>query len=220
MSEGDVAAFIRTNLPVSPVPGIPEIRLHKASPSSGLWRLAAQDEDGFGPPYWAHHWAGGLALARYVVDHPDVVAGQRAPRSWRRVWACRHRCGKGRRARRDRGGDRPLRDSRIKIRTSNSNRRRGVRHVGRSFYGTPACRRARRDPCRRICSTQPASPNASRLSSTAAQFRASALSLAILGARICRPRALSNWRVTMLWMPGATLPNRAAFSISWLIAVA
>lgn len=72
----DPAAFIRDNLPVAPVPSIPEIRLHKAMPSSGLARLAAQDES-FGSPYWAHHWAGGLALTRHVLDHPDTVAGRR-----------------------------------------------------------------------------------------------------------------------------------------------
>ena len=72
----DVAAFIQAHLPVQPVPGIPEIRLHKAVPTSGLWRLAKRDEAGFGSPYWAHHWAGGLALARHLLDHPHVVAGQ------------------------------------------------------------------------------------------------------------------------------------------------
>ena len=65
------------NLPVAAVPGVPEIKLHKASPTSGLWRLAQEDEDGFGAPYWAHYWAGGLALARYVLDNPVVVAGLR-----------------------------------------------------------------------------------------------------------------------------------------------
>lgn len=73
----DLAAFIRMNLPVAPVPGVPEIELHKASPQSGLMRLARQDEDGFGAPYWAHYWAGGLALARYVLDNPGAVAGRR-----------------------------------------------------------------------------------------------------------------------------------------------
>jgi predicted nicotinamide N-methyase len=77
MSRLDPSDFIRANLPVEPVPGIPEIKLHKASPTSGLWRLAQQDEDGFGAPYWAHYWAGGLALARYVLDNPAVVAGLR-----------------------------------------------------------------------------------------------------------------------------------------------
>ena len=77
MAPLDTAAFIRMNLPVAAVPGVPEIRLHKARPTSGLMRLARQDEDGFGAPYWAHYWAGGLALARYVLDHPGVVAGRR-----------------------------------------------------------------------------------------------------------------------------------------------
>ena len=72
----DQAAFIRDHLPVAPVPGIPEIRLHKAGPSSRLHLLAARDES-FGSPYWAHYWAGGLALARYLLDHPETVAGRR-----------------------------------------------------------------------------------------------------------------------------------------------
>jgi len=55
---------------------VPEIRLHKAGPSSGLWRLARQDRQGIGTPYWAHHWGGGLALARYLLDHPESVAGR------------------------------------------------------------------------------------------------------------------------------------------------
>ena len=77
MSRLDPTIFIRANLPVAAVPGVPEIKLHKASPTSGLWRLAQEDEDGFGAPYWAHYWAGGLALARYVLDNPVVVAGLR-----------------------------------------------------------------------------------------------------------------------------------------------
>lgn len=73
----DPTAFIRANLPVAPVPSIPEIRLHKALPSSRVGRLAERDEDGFGSPYWAYHWGGGLALARHVLDHPETVAGRR-----------------------------------------------------------------------------------------------------------------------------------------------
>jgi len=67
--------FIRDNLPLKPVPFVPEIRLHKAGPKSGLNRLAEADED-FGSPYWAHYWGGGLALARYLIDHPTFVAGR------------------------------------------------------------------------------------------------------------------------------------------------
>lgn len=73
MTETDAAAFIRANLPILPVPGIAEIRLHKAVPSSRLGRLASGDEAGFDAPYWAHYWAGGLALARHILDHPETV---------------------------------------------------------------------------------------------------------------------------------------------------
>jgi predicted nicotinamide N-methyase len=73
----DLRRFIQANLPLTPVPGIPEIRLHKAHPASGLWRLAERDERGFGSPYWAHYWAGGLALARHILDRPQAVAGRR-----------------------------------------------------------------------------------------------------------------------------------------------
>jgi len=57
------------------VPFVPEIRLHKADPHSGLNRLAQTDPD-FGSPYWAHYWGGGLALARYLLDQPALVAGR------------------------------------------------------------------------------------------------------------------------------------------------
>jgi predicted nicotinamide N-methyase len=70
------ADFIRARLPALPVPGIPEIVLHKAVPASGLARLAAEDA-AFGSPYWAYYWLGGLALARFVLDRPATVAGKR-----------------------------------------------------------------------------------------------------------------------------------------------
>jgi len=72
----DPVEFIRANLPLAPVPSLPEIRLHRAGPSSGLRRLAERDPD-FGSPYWAYPWAGGLALAHYFFEHPKAVAGQR-----------------------------------------------------------------------------------------------------------------------------------------------
>jgi predicted nicotinamide N-methyase len=70
-AELDVAAFIREHLPVVAVPGVPELRLHKAGPASGVGRL------GETAPYWAYWWGGGLALARYVLDHPAQVVGRR-----------------------------------------------------------------------------------------------------------------------------------------------
>ncbi|NGO53047.1 class I SAM-dependent methyltransferase [Allomesorhizobium camelthorni] len=73
----DLQQFIRANLPIAPVPSVPEIRLHKAGPASGLRRLAELDEQGFGSPYWAYYWGGGLALARHILDRPEIVAGRR-----------------------------------------------------------------------------------------------------------------------------------------------
>ena len=70
-ADADVAAFIREQLPIVAVPGVPEVRLHKAGPASGVGRL------GEAAPYWAYWWGGGLALARYVLDHPAQVAGRR-----------------------------------------------------------------------------------------------------------------------------------------------
>jgi len=63
-------------MPLVEVPGIPEIRVHKAVPQSGLHRLAAADPRFGAAPYWAHFWAGGLALARYLLDSPEQVRGR------------------------------------------------------------------------------------------------------------------------------------------------
>ena len=69
------------NLLVAPVPSVPEIRLYTAHPASGLWRLAGDDtNDDEGedtPPYWAYQWAGGLVLARHILDRPETVRGLR-----------------------------------------------------------------------------------------------------------------------------------------------
>jgi predicted nicotinamide N-methyase len=67
----DYQRFIRENLPVAAVPGISEIRLHMAGPASGLGRLSLD------APYFAWPWAGGLALARYLLDDPGRARGRR-----------------------------------------------------------------------------------------------------------------------------------------------
>jgi predicted nicotinamide N-methyase len=61
-----------------PVPLVPEIRLHLAAEPIGLWQRTERDlgRTGLPPPYWAFAWAGGQALARYLLDHPGVVAGR------------------------------------------------------------------------------------------------------------------------------------------------
>ena len=58
---------------------VPEIALHLADEDLPLYR-AGEDELAalsIGTPYWAFAWAGGQALARYVLDNPDTVAGKR-----------------------------------------------------------------------------------------------------------------------------------------------
>lgn len=72
----EVLQIVQDNFPILPVPTVPEIRLHKAGPKSGLWRLAEMDAQFFGTPYWAHCWGGGTALARHILDCPDMVAGR------------------------------------------------------------------------------------------------------------------------------------------------
>ncbi|MBX4954338.1 methyltransferase [Rhizobium lentis] len=76
MPRPDPAVFIKANLPISPVPSIPEILLHTAGPASGLWRLAGREEAD-PPPYWAYPWAGGAVLARHLLDRPETVSGRR-----------------------------------------------------------------------------------------------------------------------------------------------
>ncbi|MBN8939220.1 MAG: methyltransferase [Rhizobiales bacterium] len=74
----DRAAFIRDNTRLLVVPHAPEIRLHLADEATTLWQKTEEELGAIGlpPPFWAFAWAGGQALARYVLDHPDSVAGK------------------------------------------------------------------------------------------------------------------------------------------------
>jgi predicted nicotinamide N-methyase len=74
----DPVAFIRANTRLLPVPLVPEIVLHVADEAVPLWTKTEDElgEAGLPPPFWAFAWAGGQALARYILDHPDHVAGQ------------------------------------------------------------------------------------------------------------------------------------------------
>jgi predicted nicotinamide N-methyase len=57
---------------------VPEVVLHQADDPIGLWELGEGEyRSEQPPPFWAFAWAGGQALARYVLDHPDLVAGRR-----------------------------------------------------------------------------------------------------------------------------------------------
>ena len=66
-------ALVRSGTSWAAVPFVPEISLLTAAEPFGLWDLTERDA----PPFWAFPWAGGQALARYVLDHPEIVRGRR-----------------------------------------------------------------------------------------------------------------------------------------------
>ena len=70
---------ITANTRLVSVPYVPEIRLQQAEDPFTVWEqvesTTAQAE--LPPPFWAFAWAGGQALARYLLDHPGLVSGQR-----------------------------------------------------------------------------------------------------------------------------------------------
>jgi predicted nicotinamide N-methyase len=75
----DRKAFILQNTRLKQVAHVPEISLYVADESVPIW-LKTEEElatIGLPPPYWAFAWAGGQALARYVLDNPGIVAGRR-----------------------------------------------------------------------------------------------------------------------------------------------
>jgi predicted nicotinamide N-methyase len=74
----DPIAFIRAETRLLPVPHTPEIVLHVADEATELWQRTEEElgEIGLPPPFWAFAWAGGQALARYILDHPETVRGR------------------------------------------------------------------------------------------------------------------------------------------------
>ncbi len=71
--------FIRANAVLMAPPLVPEISLYLATEVVPLWKKTEEElaEIGVPPPFWAFAWAGGQALARYVLDNPDIVRGKR-----------------------------------------------------------------------------------------------------------------------------------------------
>jgi predicted nicotinamide N-methyase len=70
--------FIAANTRLQRPPHTPELTLHLADEITPIWRMTeeALEQIGLPPPFWAFAWAGGQALARYVLDHPQIVAGK------------------------------------------------------------------------------------------------------------------------------------------------
>ncbi len=71
--------FIRRVTRVRPVPLVPEIALHLADDVLALWAATEvrAGRAGLDPPFWGFAWAGGIGLARHLLDHPELVRGRR-----------------------------------------------------------------------------------------------------------------------------------------------
>jgi predicted nicotinamide N-methyase len=72
------AEFIRRNTVVERPLAVPEVALHLGSEITPLWEMTEKEmnDSGLPPPFWAFAWAGGQAVSRYLLDHPDEVRGR------------------------------------------------------------------------------------------------------------------------------------------------
>jgi predicted nicotinamide N-methyase len=72
-------SFILRNTRLGRVPGLEHVRLHLADEVLPLWHaIQIETDDADAPlPYWAFAWGGGLAIGRYLSEHPEAVAGRR-----------------------------------------------------------------------------------------------------------------------------------------------
>jgi predicted nicotinamide N-methyase len=74
----DPLLFVRSNTAIEAPPLVPEIRLHLASEVTPLWQATEEtlSRGEVPPPFWAFAWAGGQALARFLLDRPQLVEGK------------------------------------------------------------------------------------------------------------------------------------------------
>jgi len=72
------AAFVRAHTTVTTAALVPEVRLYLATEVTPLWQAteAEMRATGLEPPYWAFAWPGSQALARHLLDHPEIVRGR------------------------------------------------------------------------------------------------------------------------------------------------
>lgn len=73
------ATWIREHTGITRPFLVPELKLWLATETSPLWRASEFDLEGWGieEPYWAFAWPGGQALARYLLDHPQICVGKK-----------------------------------------------------------------------------------------------------------------------------------------------
>jgi predicted nicotinamide N-methyase len=72
----DPVEFVCAHTALGVPPYLPELRLHLATDAFALWERTEEDLGGgvvSAPPFWAFPWAGGQALARHLLDHPELV---------------------------------------------------------------------------------------------------------------------------------------------------
>jgi predicted nicotinamide N-methyase len=71
--------FILASTRLIAPPLTPEIQLWLADEAVPIWKKTEEELGAMGlpPPFWAFAWAGGQALARYVLDHAHLVRGRR-----------------------------------------------------------------------------------------------------------------------------------------------
>lgn len=74
-----LSAFIRANTKLVRPELVPELQLHLAEKSLPIWEKSEEElgQMNLPPPFWAFAWAGGQALARYLLDKPKIVEGKR-----------------------------------------------------------------------------------------------------------------------------------------------
>jgi predicted nicotinamide N-methyase len=71
--------MIERETKIAPPPLCPEIRFHLATEITPIWEATEETlaRAGLDPPFWAFPWAGGQALSRYLLDHPEAIASKR-----------------------------------------------------------------------------------------------------------------------------------------------
>jgi predicted nicotinamide N-methyase len=69
-------AFVRSRTRPVAVPFVPELRLFQADELTPLWEASTAVEGWDPVPFWGFAWAGGVALARYLLDRPALVRGR------------------------------------------------------------------------------------------------------------------------------------------------
>ncbi len=75
----DAKAFIQANTVLTSNPMVPEIQLWLATEITPIWQ-ATEDwltKNNTAPPFWAFAWPGSVAMARHILDNPNLAAGRR-----------------------------------------------------------------------------------------------------------------------------------------------